>query len=197
MHPTRRAICARGLCLSIAIPGCATGSSKADLDLEPTTVGEEVANEFLGDDAIRDAIADADFVVNEGGDPPGINGRYNLVGRITESNLDTADRLLNTVICYYNQNTDGTISYSEPSTDSYGQGDWITGTGSNFTIYEDVSQGTCMVYLMFSGTQQDGGDLTTEHLLVYSEGCGDTPDGSYEKGEEVSTLLGEGSRDCE
>lgn len=138
-----------------------------------TETGNAEVDTIVEDPAVQEAVADNDFTVNFGNQPPPLSGQFTVKGTIDDSqNARPEGSPIDTTICFHDaaEETDGwNVNYCEDGVPGDSRAP-ITGSGDSFTVYFNFpGQAT----ILFSGmVERDGSGAVTgvkdvEALVVY------------------------------
>lgn len=155
---------------------------------EPKTSGFNSSEEFLENPDVNRAKNNSGIPVYMGQTPPTLAGNYETDGQVVKADprLQSLQGLpIQSTVCLFNQTSSGEIDFRETigGIVAWGSGGYVTGEGSQFTIWQESRQSgaeaglpancSITVVLIMSGVKKQGGNLETKGLSVVTEvsGC--------------------------
>jgi hypothetical protein len=134
------------------------------------------------------------LTINEGKDPPDITGTYLCNSLVLKGTNIPDDWPLGTSfddmeITFYSQNDDGTVlvSYAQDTENGTGLGAFISGSGSDFTVYAQINGSSDGIEfedaMVFSGRKTAGGITYFEYGLMLTDKSYDPYDDLIEVGD--------------
>lgn len=166
--------------------------------------------DYTDNSLIEAALAQCEMTVEEGFSPPDVSGKYQIAATVIETTvpgLQIGAQILST-FCFHSQTEDGKIAYAEDAQGItfVGQGSFISGTGSRFTIFgtvdidmgifsEDMEDCVQSNANLITGELLQDGDLSISVLTVTvgTEGCPagfDSLVGVWQRVDGTATLIG-------